>query len=44
MAALIDAKREVVGAVTDGRVPADVPMVDALLATYVGTGSDGKPG
>ena len=34
MAALIDAKREVVGAVTDGTAPADAPMIDALLASY----------
>jgi SNF2 family DNA or RNA helicase len=36
MAALIDSKREVVGAVTDGRVPVDAPMIDALLAGYAG--------
>ena len=34
MAALIDAKREVVGAVTDGVAPVDAPMIDALLASY----------
>jgi len=34
MAALIDSKREVVGAVTDGRVATDAPMIDALLASY----------
>jgi superfamily II DNA or RNA helicase len=36
MAALIDAKREVVGAVTDGTAPTDAPMIDALLASYAG--------
>jgi superfamily II DNA or RNA helicase len=34
MAALIDAKREVVGAVTDGTVPVDASMIDALLESY----------
>ena len=41
MAALIDAKREVIGAVTDGRVPSDVSMIDALLESYASTGSAG---
>jgi SWI/SNF-related matrix-associated actin-dependent regulator 1 of chromatin subfamily A len=36
MAALIDAKREVVGAVTDGTVPVDASMIDALLESYGG--------
>jgi SNF2 family DNA or RNA helicase len=36
IAALIDSKREVVTAVTDGRIPVDAPMIDALLASYVG--------
>jgi SWI/SNF-related matrix-associated actin-dependent regulator 1 of chromatin subfamily A len=35
MAALIDSKREVVGAVTDGRVSTDGSMIDGLLASYV---------
>jgi SNF2 family DNA or RNA helicase len=34
MAALIDAKREVVGAVTDGRATVDSSMIDALLESY----------
>jgi superfamily II DNA or RNA helicase len=34
MAALIDAKREVVGAVTDGVVAVDVSMIDALMESY----------
>jgi superfamily II DNA or RNA helicase len=34
MAALIDAKREVVGAVTDGTVPVSASMIDALLESY----------
>ena len=36
MAALIDSKREVVGAVTDGRAPVDESMIDSLLASYAG--------
>jgi SWI/SNF-related matrix-associated actin-dependent regulator 1 of chromatin subfamily A len=36
MAALIDSKREVVGAVTDGRAPSDASMIDELLASYAG--------
>jgi SWI/SNF-related matrix-associated actin-dependent regulator 1 of chromatin subfamily A len=39
MAALIDAKREVVGAVTDGTVSKDVSMIDALMESYSGRGS-----
>ena len=36
MAALIDSKREVIGAVTDGRAPVDQSMIDSLLASYAG--------
>src|SRR3712207_2751452 len=39
MAAVITAKREIVGAVTDGRAPTDESMIDSLLASYAGRGS-----
>ncbi|HEX3875221.1 MAG TPA: DEAD/DEAH box helicase [Solirubrobacteraceae bacterium] len=36
LSALIDHKRVVVGAITDGAPPTEGPMVDALLTSYIG--------